>query len=107
MAISSASTSAPTHSTGTRSRTKTPHDRDRVRIRVRETPPARAQGRSDIRLSGIRHCGPSLRLRLRFQGRYADNTHGLEASFRRQDDLPAPIDRQLESPLPVALLDPS
>lgn len=53
----------------------------------------------------LRHGGTPMCVRLPKQGGHPAEANRLESDFRRQDDFPLPLNRQLELRVPIALLD--
>lgn len=75
-----------------------------AQARIRGIHPRRDRRREDLRVDRIRDGGSQVRLRLRQGSGDAAEPNGLEAHFRREDDLARSLDWELGLPLPIALL---
>ena len=74
-------------------------------VRARSFHSIRIEKWNDLRLRRICDGGSLVLLRLRQQGRDANQSDGLADHAQQGRSLSLPIDRQLELPLPIALLD--
>ena len=77
----------------------------RTRASFRRAHPRAPRARHSLCLDGICDIGAQLLLRMRRGGRRALHADGLEDDLRRRDHLAAPVDRQLDAEVPVALCD--
>lgn len=100
-------TTARTRSTATNSSTKTTHE-TRAHYpptRVRRPVPQRTHGANPLRLNTLRDRSTPLCLRVWQPCNHSHLANRLATHVRRRDRLLAPIDWELELPVPVPLLD--